>query len=265
VRTPAPKAPQRAGFLRIGASLVALAFATPLQAADLRVIGGGGAQRVLQALAPQFQRATGNNVELDFAVVGAVQQKLMAGERADILVLPLPLLDSLEKAGVLRARSRVAIGRIAIGVVVREGASLPDISNADAVRKMLLEARSVALPDPKVTPSGRHLMGLFAQMGIAEAMQPKVTLKNAIDGGVDLVGDGKADLGLFLVTEILPARGIQLVGTLPASLQGYVVYGAAVAATGSAPDAAMRFVEFLSGPGVRDQWKAAGFELPATN
>jgi molybdate transport system substrate-binding protein len=70
---------------------------------------------------------------------------------------------------------------------------------------------------------------------------------------------------LFLVTEILPVGGIRLVGTLPASLQGYVVYGAAVAATSSAPDAATRFVKFLSDAGVRDHWKAAGFELPGEN
>jgi molybdate transport system substrate-binding protein len=184
----------------------------------------------------------------------------MGGEKADVLLLPLPLLDALEKAGAFRARSRVVMGRIGIGVVVREGATRPDISNPDAVRSMLLGARSVAFPDPKLTPSGKHLLGLFAKMGISETMQPKITLKNAIDGGVDLVRDGNVDLGLFLVTEVLPVKGVMLVGLLPPSLQGYVVYGAAVAADSSAPHAASQFVKYLSDPGVRDHWKAAGFE-----
>jgi molybdate transport system substrate-binding protein len=211
-------------------------------------------------LAPRFQSATGNKVELNFAVVGAIQQKLMAGEKADILLVPLPLLNALEKAGAFRAQSQVGIGRIGIGVVVREGASAPDIATPEAVRKTLLDARSIAFPDPKLTPSGKHLMNVIAQMGIADTMQPKITLKNAIDGGVDLVRDGKVDLGMFLVTEILPVKGIKLVGILPASLQGYVAYGAAVSAESSASNAASQFVKFISDPGVRDRWKEAGFE-----
>ncbi len=249
-----------AGFGRAGITFAALALATQLQAADVRVMSGGGAQRVLQTLTPQFQSATGNKVDLSFAVVSAVQQKLMAGEKADVLLLPIPLLDALEKAGAFRARSRVVVGRIGIGVVVREGTRLPDISNTDAVRSMLLGARSVAFPDPKQTPSGKHLVDLFAKMGIAETMQSRITLKNAIDGGINLVRDGNVDLGLYLVTEILPVKGVTLVGPLPASMQGYVVYDAAVAADSGVPDAASQFVKFLSDPGVRDHWKAAGFE-----
>lgn len=249
-------------FFQATFATVALAFTTQLNAADLRVISGGAAQQVLQTLSPKFESATGNKVELSFAVVGAIQQKLMAGEKGDVLLLPVPLLDGLEKAGAFHARSRTVLGRVAIGVVVREGASVPDISTSDAVRKTLLEARSVAFPDPKLTPSGGHLMRVLAQMGIADKVQPKVTFRNAIDGGVNLVRDGQAEIGLFLVTEILPVKGIKLVGTLPPALQGYVVYGAAVAADSGSSDAASEFVKFLSAPGVREHWKAVGFEFP---
>ena len=241
--------------------LLALAVIGELHAADLRVMSGGGAQAVLQTLAPEFQRKTGNNVHLDFAVVGVVQQRLMKGERPDVVVLPLPLIDSVEKAGAFRTQSTTTVGRIPIGVVVREGATMPDIGQPDAVRNTLLDARSVVFPDPGVTPTGKHLMGAFAQMGIADSMRPKITFKNAIDGGVILVRDGKIDLGLFLVTEILPVKGVRLAGTLPDSLQGYVVYAAAVAADSSAAQAASQFVKFLSEPEARSQWKAAGFEL----
>lgn len=257
-----PRSFGAAVFFQVTIATVTLAFATQLYAADLRVISGGAAQQVLQTLASRFESATGNKVDLSFAVVGAIQQKLMSGEKGDVLLLPVPLLDASEKAGAFRARSRTVIGRVAIGVVAREGASAPDISTSEAVRKMLLEARSVAFPDPKLTPSGSHLMRLFAQMGIADNMQPKITFRNAIDGGVNLVRDGQVEIGLFLVTEIIPVKGVKLVGTLPPALQGYVVYGAAVAADGGSPDKASEFVKFLSDPGVREHWKAAGFELP---
>jgi molybdate transport system substrate-binding protein len=253
------------GFFRTGIAVVALGLVGQLQAADLRVMSGGGAQRVLETLAPEFQKATGNRVEPTFAVVGAIQKKLMAGEKADVVLLPLPLLDVIEKAGGFRARSRIVIGRIAIGVVVRVGASVPDISNADAVRKMLLDAHSAVYPDPKLTPTGKHLTEVLAQMGIADAMRTRITFRNAIDGGVILVRDGKADVGLFLVTEILPVHGVKLVGPLPRSLKGYVVYAAAVSADSNASEAASQFVKFLSDPGVRSHWKDAGFEPAGGN
>jgi len=215
---------------------------------------------VLRTLVPDFQSTTGNKVELEFGVVGVIQQKLTKGEKADVVVLPVALLDAMQKAGVFGTKFRTIVGRIPIGVVVREGVDGPDIAHPDAVRKALMDARSVALPDPNATPTGKHLMGAFAQMGIAGSMQPKITFKNAIDGGVDLVGEGKVDLGLFLVTEILPVKGVKLVGTLPASLQGYVVYAAAVAADSHASEAALQFVKFLSNSDAHTKWKAAGFE-----
>jgi len=241
--------------------LLLAAASTHVKAADLRVMSGGGAQAVLRTLAPQFQSETGNKVALHFAVVGVIQQQLMKGEKADVLVLPVPVIDAVEKAGVFRTQLRTIVGRIPICVVVREGVSAPDVSQPNAVRQALLSARSVVFPDPKVTPTGKHMMATLAQMGIAESMQPKITFRNAIDGGVDLVRDGQVDLGLFLVTEILPVKGITLVGTLPPSLQGYVVYAAAVAADTNASEAATRFVKSLSAPDARSKWQAAGFEL----
>lgn len=238
----------------------AIAVALPSYGAELRVFGGGGVQQVLQTIAPRLEQATGDKVKLEFAVVGAIQQRMKAGEKADVLLLPAPLLDGLEKSGVFRARLRTVVGRIAIGVAVREGADAPDVSSVDAVRKTLLEARSVVFPDPALTPSGTHLVGVLARMGIADAVRPKLTLKNAIDGGTALVRDGQAQVGLFLVTEILPVRGIKLAGTLPPEIQGYVVYAAAVST--DAPESASTLVKLLVGADMRERWKAAGFELP---
>jgi len=104
------------------------------------------------------------------------------------------------------------------------------------------------------------VLGVGGRAATATA-HPPVVYEFAIDGGVDLVRDGQVDLGLFLVTEIRPVKGITLVGTLPPSLQGYVVYAAAVAADTNASEAATQFVKSLSAPDARSKWKAAGFEL----
>ena len=242
-----------------------MAVAGALYAADLQVMSGGGARAVLERLSPQFQTTTGNKVELQFAVVGAIQQRLAKGGKADVVLLPVALIEAMDKTGAFRTQARAIIGRIPVGVVVHEGAQAPDISNPEAVRKVLLDARSVVFPDPKETPTGKHLMGAFTQMGIAQSMQPKITFKNAIDGGVDLVRDGKIDLGLVLVTEILPVKGVRLVGSLPTSMQGCVVYAAAVAVDTKAPQAAAQFIKFISQSNVGSEWKAAGFEPTAGN
>ena len=237
-----------------------MAFSAPLHAADLRVLAGGAVQPILQSLTPQFEKATGITVELHFGVVGSLQKRVMSGEKADVLLLPVALIDGLDKAAAFRAQSRTALGRVGVGVAVRENARVPDVSTTEAVRAMLLEARTVAFPDPKLTPSGGHLLRVFEQLGIAEAMQPKITFKNAIDGGVNLVRDGQVDIGLFIVTEVLPVKGVKLAGVLPASMQSYAVYVAAIAADTASAEAASRFVKFLADPALQAQWKAAGFD-----
>ena len=257
-----PLSHRAVNFIRAGLAAAMLACAAHAQAADVRVVSSGGAQKILQTLAAQFEKTTGKTVELAISVVGTIEQKLLAGEKADVVVLPVQLLDRMEKSGAFRAESRTLVAQVGIGVAVREGADPPDVSTAEAVRKMFLQTRSVAFPDPKLTPSGAHLLELFARLGIADAMQPKITFRNAIEGGINLVRDGQIETGLFLATEILPVKGVRLAGILPASMQGYVVYGAAVAAGPGASGAASQFVKFLSDPAVREQWKSAGFEPP---
>jgi molybdate transport system substrate-binding protein len=248
-------------YFRAGFAAAMIAFATQAQAADVRVISSGGAQQILRTLAPQFEKATGKTVELVIAVVGTIEQKLLAGERADVVLLPAQLLDRMEKNGTFHSEFKTVVAQVGIGIAVREGMPLPDVSTPDAARALFLQTRSIAFPDPKQTPSGGHLLKIFAQLGIADIMQPKITFRNAIEGGINLVRDGEIETGLYLATEILPVKGVRFAGTLPASLQGYIVYSAAVAA-GPGASAATQFVKFISDSVVRDQWKAAGFELP---
>lgn len=234
-----------------------------VQAADVRVISSGGAQQILRSLAAQFEQATGKTVELVIAVVGTIEQKLLDGEKADVVLLPVRLLERMEKNGAFRAEYKSLIAQVGIGVAVREGAMLPDVSTAEAVRALFVQTRSIAFPDPQQTPSGGHLLNVFAQMGIADVMQPKITFRNAIEGGINLVRDGEIETGLYLATEILPAQGVRLAGTLPAALQGHIVYCAGVATGLGAASAAMQFVKFLCDPAAREQWTKAGFEQPS--
>jgi molybdate transport system substrate-binding protein len=255
--------------MEIGSSKVLVALATvlaismataPAGAADIRVFSGGAPQLVLRRLAPEFEKATGHRVEFTFALVTEIQRKLAAGEKADLILLAVPLIAETEKTLPLSTEGRVVLARVGIGVITRQGVTPPDISTADAVRKMLLEARSVAFGDPS-TPSGSHVARVMAQLGIADAIQPKRIIRAAISGGGELVANGKADVGLYLVSEVQTIKGISVVGLLPPALQSFVVYGTAVPAYNARPQPALAFVKFLSDPANGERWKAGGFEL----
>jgi len=255
------------GFGISGRSTAALLLASALSitatratADEIRVFSGGGAKAALQLVIPKFEGATGHRVHPTFAHVSVIQQKLVAGEKADLMLLPIPLIAATEKALPLRAEGRIVFARVGIAIIVRKGTTLPDISTPNAVRKILLDARSVEIPPPN-GPAGNHLARMIEKLGIADAVRPKLTIKAAIDGGAQLVAEGKVDVAMQLLSEVQSVGGITVVGLLPPDLQNFVIYGSAIPAYNEKPEAALAFVKFLSEPDKKDFWKAAGFEL----
>jgi molybdate transport system substrate-binding protein len=250
-------------FLLLIIGLAAMEPAT-VEAADIRVFSGGAPQETLQALTPEFEKQTRHRVRYTFAHVSVIQKKLAAGEQTDVVLLPTPLMAETEKVVGLRPEGRSVLARIGIGVLTREGAKRPDISTADAVRRMLLEAQTIAVPQPEGL-TGSHLMRMMSKLGIADEVRAKLRHKPAVDGAGHLVATGEADVGLYLASEIQGIKGATLVGLLPAELQNYVVYSVAVPAHNAAPEPALAFVKFISDPANREHWKATGFELVEGN
>lgn len=244
-------------------ALVLSATATRANAVEIRVLSGGGPKAAVQAVIPEFEGATGHRVRPTFAHVSVIQQKLVAGEKADLILLPVPLIAAIEKSVGLRPEGRIVFARVGIAVIVRKGTTPPDISTPDAVRKTLLDARSIEIPPPN-GPAGHHLARMIEQLGIADAVRPKLVIRAAIDGGAQLVADGKVDLAMQLLSEVRSAENTSVVGLLPSALQSFVVYGTAIPAYNGKPEAALAFIKFLSEPNKRDFWKAAGFELTST-
>jgi molybdate transport system substrate-binding protein len=230
------------------------------QRSQICVYSSGAPRAALKPFAPEFEQATGHKLAFIFDGVDAIRRRLASGEKADVMLLPSPMMAAMDQAGALRPQSRTALARVGIGVVVRRGAALPDISKPEALHKTLLEARSIAYSDPKLAPSGIHIERVLAQLGIAEAVRPKTTLRTPFDGGVALIANGDVEIGMFLVSEIQMAEGVKLVGLLPSELQSYLVFAGAVAVDSASPEPALAFLRFLSDPARQDHWKTAGFE-----
>jgi len=240
----------------------------PVSAAEIHVMSGGAPKEVFAVLAPRFEEQTDNKVEFTYAVITELREKLSAGATADVLVadvlvLPTAVLDSLAKDGKVRADTRAIFGTVGVSVVVKEGTPRPDISSKEKFRDAMLVARSVVHATPGKTPSGTHMGKVMEQLGIADAMAKKVIFKPALDGGVQLVVAGEAEIGIYPASEVAGVNGLTVVGPLPADINLEIVYGAAATADSAAQNAASAFVKFMAAPENRSVWKEAGFEPPA--
>lgn len=242
-------------------AMVLIAGVGTSSAADIRVFSAGAPAEAERVIAETFAQQSGHHVLFTVAPPGAIRAKLAAGERPDILVLPSQGIDALDKAGALRPGSRVDLARVGVGVIVRQGVPLPDISTASAVRALLLDARAIAYSDPasggQLAPA---LVRMFRELGVEDAVKAKAILRNAIDGGADLVASGQAAVGLFNISEVAAAQGVTLVGPLPPELQSYITFTGAIHAGSTSPEPAAAFLRTLSAPGAQKRWSDAGLE-----
>lgn len=231
------------------------------KAAEIKVISGGAFRQVLNALAAQYQAESGNAVSLTYQTVGQHMQAIKGGqEKFDVAVLTPEAIAALEKDGKIVAGSGVNLAKTGVGVVVKAGTPVPDISTTDAFKKALLAAKSVAYIDPKAGgSSGIYVGKLLERLGIADAVNAKAVL---IHGGAVAahVVDGEAEIGVHQISEILPVKGAVLVGPPPAELQNFTVYSAGVATASRDGETAKAFVNYLSGPHALPMIKAKGME-----
>ena len=247
-------------------AVIALAFAlicaTDAPAAEVKILTAGAMKAVVLELVPQFEKETGHKAVVDNDTAGGLAKRIEGGEAFDAVVVTPGVIDDLGKKGKVVAATRANVARVGVGVVVKEGAALPDIGTVDAFKRALLAAKSVAYIDPASGgSSGIYLTGLFDKLGIAAEIKPKAKLKK---GGyvAELIANGEAELGLHQISEILPVKGVKLVGPLPAEIQNYTTYAAAIGADAKQPDAARALIKLHIGPAAESVLKARGMERP---
>jgi len=230
--------------------------------AAIKVMSGGAPKEIFLKLTPQFERQSANTVEYHFAVMSALRDRLAAGEKADVLVMPTNILDGYQKDNVVKAQGRAVLGLVSINAVVRTGAPKPDLSTPEKVKHAILNSRAITHATPGATPSGNHMGKLMDQLGIAAAMKDRIIHRPALEGGVQLVASGQAEIGFYPKSEVVNTAGLTLAGPLPAAIQLTTIYGAAVTTASAVPDAASAFIAFMSNPAHRAAWTEAGFDPP---
>lgn len=238
-----------------------LAMPQTTRAAEIKVVSGGAFKQVLNALAARYHEDTGNTLAITYRTVGQHLDLIRSGkEPFDIAILTPAAIDGLIRDGKVVAGTRTDLAKTGIGVVVRAGAPLPDISSVEAFKRALLAAKSVAYIDPKAGgSSGIYVGGLLERLGIAAQVNAKAVL---VHGGAvaDHVADGEAELGIHQISEILPVAGVTLVGPLPADIQNFTIYAAGIGSGAQDVAAARAVLKFLSGDEAMAIIKAKGME-----
>ena len=230
-------------------------------ASKLKVLCARSMHFVVKELADGFTRATGRETDITFGTVGAIQDKLAAGETADVLVLGAPAIAKLEQSGAVVPGSANKIAQTSIGVCVRDGTSAPDISTADTFKAALLGAKVVAMSDAAVGgTAGTYLVKLWERMGIADEIKRKGIPQKSGAEVASRVAEGTADLGLTLIGEIAPIKGARVIGKLPPPYGQDTTYAAGVMSGAGDRAAASAFIAALAAPTTQPVWTSGGFE-----
>ena len=238
-----------------------IALAGTAQAAEIKLMSSGGMRVALIDLTPAFERATQHKIAATYGAPGAIRDRVLAGEPMDVLVFPGPGIDALAKQGKIVAGSKVILARSGMGVAVRAGAPKPDISTPEALRRTLLAAKSIVYTNPLLgSPSGVHFAKVLERLGIAEEMIAKSKLHDGTSFNAELVARGEIELGIQQISEIVPVKGAELAGPLPADLQLTTVFAIGIGTAAKEQAAASEFIKFLMSPEAAAVIKATGME-----
>jgi len=245
--------------MKIATGLLALWTLTMggAMAAEIRVLSAGAVEPGLRAAAAAFQKQSGHTVNIAFNTAPEIRKRIGSGEAFDVVIAPPAALD--EFAGKVAA-DRVALGRVGLGVAVRPGAAVPDISSADALKRSVLAAESIVF---NRASSGIYFENLLKKMEIYGEVQVKTT--RYADGAAVmehvLKGKGR-EIGFGPVTEILQHRekGLNFVGPLPPEVQNYTSYSAVPMTAAANAELARVLVRYLGSPESKALFVRAGID-----
>jgi molybdate transport system substrate-binding protein len=253
-------------FLRRIASVAAtlISLTSMAVAADIRVLSVGAVQGALRDLAAEFGNETGHRVVLTIDSPAIVMQKIKDGETYDAVIVSEPAMDRLDKEGVVNPESRVPLAKTGMGVAVRAGAPLPDLSTPEAFKQALLTAKSVVYGDPTLpNQSGEKAERILVQAGILDPLKPRLRIVPSQAASQELIAKGEAEMGLYNVSEIPEGKGLAFAGPVPKLLQVTTSYEGGLMSDGAVPEAARAFIRFLASSEARPKWLAAKLE-PST-
>jgi molybdate transport system substrate-binding protein len=231
---------------------------------EFRVMTSGAFTAAHLALIPQLERLTKAKVVTASTSIGtgemSIPNRLKRGEGVDIVIVAEHVLRQFVADGLVLAEGLKVIARSSIAFAVRAGAPRPDISSADALKRTLLQAKSIGY---SASESGKYFSGeLVQRLGIADQVLPKSRLIGGGERVGAVIARGDVEIGLQQVSELLPVPGIAHITPLPPELQKISTFAAGIAASCPNPSLARTVIEFLASPQAADAIKNSGLQMP---
>lgn len=232
---------------------------------EIRVMTSGAFTAAFLDLIPQLERVTQNKIVVAATSMGtgpnSIPSRVQRGEPVDVVIMADAAIVNLINEGKVLAESHVALARSSIGMAVRAGAPRPDIGSVDALKRTLLQAKSIAYSS---SVSGRYLSTeLFQRLGIADEILPK-SLRIEGERVGAAIARGEAEVGFQQISELRPVAGIDCVGPLPPEVQRVTVFSAGVAAASKISEAAYALIRFLASPEAAHAITKSGLEPIST-
>jgi molybdate transport system substrate-binding protein len=244
----------------MAATLGCAALGGVVHASELKVLTSVALTSALDELAPIFEKATGNKLDIGYGLIADWKTRILAGESGDVIILSRPAMEELKKQDKFAAGGLVNIAGTPVAVAARAGAPKPDITSVAAFKHALLDARAIVYADPaKGGASGVYFAHVLERLGIGEQLKGKTILVPGAQAP-EVVARGEAELGVAQASEIVPVVGAQLVGPLPGELGSITVFTAGIGVGSKTPEAAKKLIEFLTGPEAAFRFKEKGFE-----
>jgi len=241
------------------AVVAAALFSTAAMAADITVLSGGAIEPGLRNAAAAFEKQSGHTLKITFNTAPQIQKRVESGDTFDVLIAPPAVVDAVVQAG-LASAGGPSVGRVGLGVAVRDGSPIPDMASSDALKRAVLEADAIVF---NRASTGVYFEGLLRKLDVWTAVEAKTTRYPDGASVMEHVRNGKGrDIAFGAITEILlyKDKGLRFVGPLPADVQNYTPYVAALTPQGNASAAARDFVAFLATPPSRQLFAGAGVE-----
>jgi molybdate transport system substrate-binding protein len=240
--------------------LMATAAAT-CGAAEIHVLSAAAMQTVFKEVLDEFERSSGHKVLFTYTTMGAITERVLGGERTDLVIGSSPSLARLVKEGKVRAESTAIVARVGVGAVVPSGTPVPPFATPDDVREALLAARTVVYANPAGGgAAGIHVTKVIERLGVSDQVKAKTRFGAGGDVTEVALAQGAGTLGLTQISEIVAKPGADYVGPLPASLQNYTGVTAGIPPASTQPHAAAELIAFLKTPPARAAMQRRGME-----
>jgi len=223
---------------------------------EIDVFSGAAVEPALLSAADLYRKRTGNSLKITFATTPQMRQLIGAGASPDVVISPPAALKEFSTLGRVDEAAQVRLGRVGIGVVVRDGAPKPDVSTPDALKRAVLDADSVVY---NRASSGLYVEGLLQRLGLAAQIEAKIRRYVGTDMIEPLINGQGKEIGFLPLVQVLNfrGRGLELAGPLPADIQNYTTYAAAPA---PASEGGLAFVRFLATSQAKEMFASAGIE-----